>query len=335
MRFLLALVGFVVSAAMPAYGQNVAPHAIEIPSWFAETFLDVREDIRDAARDGKRLMLYFGQDGCPYCAQLMQTNFTQKNIVDKTRRHILPIALNIWGDRETTWLDGRTMTEKELAKFLKVQFTPTLLFFDEQGRIIVRANGYYPPHRFEAVLDYVSGRMETRQPFEEYMKRVSRESASPQLHQQSFFMRAPYDLRRKAGAKPLVALFETRYCAGCDELHREGFQRPEMQALLGKFDIARFSLSERSDVITPDGLATSADQWARSLKVTYTPTLVFFDATGKEVFRIEAYLRPFHLASSFDYVASGAYRGEPSFQRFISNRAERIREQGGKVELWE
>lgn len=334
MRFLLAIVGFVVSTAMPTYGQNVSPHAIDVPPWFAETFLDVGEDIRDAAKEGKRLMLYFGQDGCPYCALLMQ-NFTQRSIVDKTRKHILPVALNIWGDREVTWLDGRAMSEKELARFLKVQFTPTLLFFDEQGRIIVRANGYYPPHRFEAVLDYVAARMEARQPFEEYMKGVARESASPELHKQAFLMRPPYDLRRTPGAKPLVALFETRYCTGCDELHKEGFQRPEMQALLGKFDIARFALSERSDVITPDATRTTADQWARSLKVTYTPTLVFFDPTGKEVFRIEAYLRPFHLASSFEYVASGAYRREPSFQRFISARAERIREQGGKVELWE
>ena len=55
---------------------------------------------------------------------------------------------------------------------------------------------------------------------------------------------------------------------------------------------------------------------------------------GAEVFRIESYLRPFHLASGFDYVASGAYRAEPSFQRYIQGRAERIRAAGGHVDLW-
>jgi hypothetical protein len=35
-----------------------------------------------------------------------------------------------------------------------------------------------------------------------------------------------------------------------------------------------------------------------------------------------------------DYVASGAYQREPSFQRFIQARAERLRETGGVVELW-
>ena len=68
--------------------------------------------------------------------------------------------------------------------------------------------------------------------------------------------------------------------------------------------------------------------------MTFAPTIVFFAADGREVFRIDAYLRPFHLESSLDYVASGAYRDEPSFQRFIQARAERIRARGATVDLW-
>src|SRR5213592_4136888 len=98
-----------------AIAQTASPHAIEVPAWFSETFLDLREDVRDAAKEGKRLMIYFGQDGCPYCKALMQTNFTQPRIVEKTRRHFVALALNIWGDRQVTGLDGRTMPEKELA----------------------------------------------------------------------------------------------------------------------------------------------------------------------------------------------------------------------------
>ena len=162
MRFLAAL-SFAWRLRSPsarpvtAAAQAPSTHAIDIPPWFAETFLDFRDDVRDAAKDDKRLMVYFGQDGCPYCTQLMTTNFSQQRIVEKTRRHFVAIALNIWGDREVTWVDGRTMSEKALARALKVQFTPTLLFLDERGAIVARVNGYYPPHRFEAALDYVAG----------------------------------------------------------------------------------------------------------------------------------------------------------------------------------
>ena len=89
-----------------AAAQDVAPYAIAIPPWFVETFLDFREDVAEAAKQKRRVMLYFGQDGCPYCKLLMATNFSQRPIVEKMRRHFVAVALNIWGDRETTWLDN-------------------------------------------------------------------------------------------------------------------------------------------------------------------------------------------------------------------------------------
>ena len=317
----------------PARAAEPGEHAIAISPWFTETFLDFREDVAEAARDGKRLMVYFGQDGCPYCRELIQTNFSQKAIVDKTRRHFTAIALNIWGDREVTWTDGRKFSEKQFAAFLRVQFTPTLLFFDERGGVVARLNGYYPPHRFEAALDYVAARMESRLSLAEHLRSAARESASPAMHEEAFFLKSPYDLRRKQD-KPLAVLFETPYCAACDELHREGFRRREIRVLLARFDVARFALHEPTAIIAPDAARTNAADWARALGIGYAPSIVFFDASGKEVFRVESYLRAFHLRAALEYVASGAYRREPSFQRFVQDRARAMRDSGQAVDLW-
>lgn len=329
----LILFGALFGAAR-ACAQVASPHAIEIPAWFAETFLDLREDVRDAAKDGKRLMLYFGQDGCPYCTSLMQTSFRQPGIVDKMRRRFVAVSLNIWGDREVTGMDGKTMREKDFARRLKVQFTPTLVFFDETGSIVARLNGYYPPHRLEPAIDYVAGRMETKLTLAQHMNSAMREAASENLHDETFFQSKSRDLRRNAGAKPLAVLFETNFCSGCDEMHREGFKRPEVLEQIAKFDVVRFHIGDATELTTPAGKKMRADAWARELKVTYTPTIVYFDARGREVFRVEAYVRPFHLAGSFAYVASGAYAKEPSFQRFLQARAERQRERGKSVDLW-
>ncbi len=73
---------------------NPSPNAIDIPAWFQETFLDFREDVREAAKQGKRVMIYFGQDGCPYCRELMRVNFSQKDIVDQARGHFVAVAGN-------------------------------------------------------------------------------------------------------------------------------------------------------------------------------------------------------------------------------------------------
>jgi thioredoxin-related protein len=328
-------------AAAPAGGRaaqpapepfDPSPHAIEIPRWFNETFLDFREDVREAAAEGKRLLVYFGQDGCPYCKRLMQVNFGQKDIADKTRRHFNTVAINMWGDREVTWIDGKARSEKNFAAELGVQFTPTLLFFDEKGQVVLRVNGYYPPHKFRIALDYVSGHNEEKSSFADYLRQHDvREPASS-----VFLLKPPLDLaaHAKRSGRFVAVLFEQPHCAACDELHRQGFANPAVRELIAKLDFARVELFGREELVTPDGQTLTAAQWGQQLHLAYTPSIVFFDAAGKEVFRIETYLRPFHLASSLDYVVSRAYLRQPSFQRFIQARAEKIRRAGGGIELW-
>ena len=324
-----------VAAALPGHAQQASPHAIDIPNWFLESFLDFKDEAATAAKSGKRLMLYFGQDGCPYCRELMQANFSQKAIVDKTRKHFEAVALNIWGDREVTWTDGQRLSEKQFAKLLKVQFTPTLLFLDEQGQVTSRLNGYWPPHRFDAALDYVIARLDRKgTTLGDHVAQHAREAANPQLADEPFFLKPPYDLRRKPGAKPLAVLFETRHCKACDELHAEAFKRTEVKALIGRLDIVRFALGDATELTTPDGRRTTAMAWARDLQVGFTPAMVFFDAGHREVFRFDGYVRPFHVAGSLDYVVSGAYRTQPEFQRFLQDKAERARARGQTVDLW-
>ncbi|HZO04389.1 MAG TPA: thioredoxin fold domain-containing protein [Burkholderiales bacterium] len=321
MRNVLVALAFFANAAL----------AQEPPAWFTESLLDLREDVAEAASQGKRVMLYFGQDGCPYCKRLMEVNFRQATIVQKAQRQLVALALNIWGDREVTWTDGTVTSEKRLAAQLKVQFTPTLLFLDERGGIALRLNGYYPPHHFEAALDYVAGKISQK----EYRERLNREPASASLHPQPFFLAPPYDLRRKPGGKPLAVLFETPFCAQCDEMHAVAFQRPEVLAELGKFDVVRLAIAAAEPVTAPDGKKTSAEAWARALRVGYVPTLLLFDASGREVFRTEAYLRPFHISGALDYVSSRAYMREPSFQRFLQAKASDLRARGERVDLWD
>ena len=323
-----------LAAVAPAAAQQPSPHAIDIPRWFVEGFLDLREDAAAADRQGKRLLVYFGQDGCPYCTELMVNNFSQRSIVDKTRRHFDAIAINLWGDREVTMADGRTVSEKEFARLMKVQFTPTILFLDREARVVARLNGYLPPERFSAALDYVAGRLESRQTLGEYLQAKVKDEASPKLHDEPFLMQPPFDLRRKPGGRPLAVLFETRHCKPCDEMHAEGFQRAEVKAQIERFDIARFALTDPREIVTPDGRKTTAQAWARALGIGYTPSIVFFDAGKGEVFRVEGYQRPFHLAGSFEYVASGGWRSEPEFQRWLRAKAERLRAAGQPVDLW-
>jgi thioredoxin-related protein len=335
-RLLSALV---LTATLFAHGAPPAqgvpsPHAIDIPRWFSNSLLDFKDEIPEAAREGKRVMIYFGQDGCPYCKALMKANFGPGPIADKTRRHFVAIAINIWGDAEVTWIDGRRTTEKELARSLQVQFTPTLLFLETDGRIVLRLNGYVPPERFTHVLDHVIQRREREVSLAEYLSAQLREPEIPVRAPRPYLMRDPANLARAGRGRPLAVLFESPACKTCVEMHEEAFTRESMRPLLRGFDVARLLPGSPAALVTPDGRRADAGAWARDLRIDLYPTVVFFDAAGREVFRFDGYLRPFHIESAFDYVASGAHAREPQFQRHVQARAERLRAQGLAVDLW-
>jgi thioredoxin-related protein len=137
-RILLAL-----ALACGSFAARAQTH--EVASWFAESFLEFPQDVKEAAQDGKRLMLYFWQDGCPACRKMKETTFADRAIVDQTRRHFVAVALNVYGERELQWTDGRAMREKELARALNIRGTPTLLFLDQKGSVVLRLVGYVPP----------------------------------------------------------------------------------------------------------------------------------------------------------------------------------------------
>jgi len=306
------------------------------PSWFKTSFLDLQEDIAEAAENGKRLVLYFYQDGCPYCKKLLTVNFAQKSIVDKTRRNFDVLSLNMWGDREVVDLQGNTIKEKDLALKLRVMFTPTLIFFNEKGEVALRVNGYYKPTKFSTALDYVAGHNDEKMRFRDFLKTNLPPASHGKLHEKPYFSSAPYDLTKRTKDKEfLLVLFEQKQCPACDELHRDILLRQETEHEISKFDVVQLDMWSKTPLITTTGKQSTAQQWAKELDVQYAPTFVFFDAHGKEIIRMDVYLKSFHVQSVMDYVSSKTYLKEKSFQRYIDERAEEIRATGKIINLME
>lgn len=330
---LALLLAWVPSSAVAEKAEIRGIGVYSIPEWFKKSFLDLRADAAEAARNGKRLLVYFGQDGCPYCAELFNNNFSQSHIAGYARKHFDAVDINMWGDRGVTDFDSETLTEKQLAAKHKVWFTPTILFFDERGKQVLRVNGYYPPHQFLAALQYVAEKQESKLAFREYYAKLNPPPARGRLHAQPFFAPSPYDLTRAKG-RPIAVFFEQKDCAGCDRLHEKILPLPETLEQVRRFHAIQLDRWSDTKVVTPSGKRTTARAWADELNVLYVPTVVMFDA-GREVVRLEAMFRAFHVQSVMDYAASGAYKTEPSLQRFLQSRADRLRESGVVVDLWQ
>ena len=213
-------------------------------------------------------------------------------------------------------------------------YTPTLIFFDEQGKGILRTNGYYHPDKFNAVLDYVLKRLDKKEPFNTYLSRFTTSSATGLIHKEVETMSASYDFQKKpASADYYLVMFEQKQCQGCDELHKDILLRKESRALIKNFEVAVLDMWSDEKITKFNGEQIKIKNWAKQLGVQYAPTQIYFDKNGKEIFRVDAYLKAFHVQSVMDYVSSQAYKTQPNFQRYIEHRAEVLREQGIEVDI--
>ncbi len=307
------------------------------PDWFKISFMELEEDVAEAAEEGKRLMLLFHQNGCPYCNAFVEKNLAQKDIEDTLKTKFDVIEFNLWGDREVISVDGEIYSEKNFAAALGVQFTPTILFLTEDGGLSLRLNGYYGPDQFRAALDYVSNGMEKTQSFADYIAERVPEESSKKLIERAYFSGPVTDLAERPGKgeKPLLVMFEQGSCKNCETLHDKILASDQSQNLLNRFDVYQVDMWGRDEFSTPEGENTTGREWSKALNVSYAPTLILYDKDGKEVIRSEAFFKTFHTQSILDYVSTEAYQEEPSFQRYLSARAESLQEQGIDVNIWD
>lgn len=158
----LAAAGPAGAAAAP---ERPSPVAYTLPEWFQPSFLDFRRDVAEARQRGRHVMIFLHLDDCPYCARLLKENFVSGDNHDFMREHFDVIAVNVRGSLDVQWIDGVTYTEKGLAEHLKIRGTPTIIFLDQDAKMVLRIRGYREPRALRAALNYVQSRSYRSRPF--------------------------------------------------------------------------------------------------------------------------------------------------------------------------
>ena len=289
------------------------------PEWFKLSLGDLKADISEAAATGKTgIMVYFGQKRCAYCEQFLTENVGAPDIEHYIREHYDIIPVDIWGIEDIMDTNGETYSERELALRYKTNFTPSLVFYDLEGKPVFRLRGYYPPYKFRAALQYVTEGFYKEETFSEYLER-----AEPGvffmlagLNERDFFEEPPYDLDRskQPADRHLAVFFEQGDCHACDLLHTGPLNTPETLDAIARMEAVQLNMWSDTPVITPDGRETTAREWARELDLFYSPTIIFFDYNGKEIIRIDSVVQYYRLWGVLDYVNKEAYRTEPDYQ---------------------
>jgi thioredoxin-related protein len=300
-------------AADPGPGKVTGGKVSSHPDWFKESFLDIAEDVDEAAEQDKHVLLFLEMNGCPYCHKMIEENFRGSDYTDFIQERFDVIALNIRGDREVA-LDAETsLSEKALAERLDVRYTPTVLFLNQDNEPVARINGYRNPTDFKQVLDYVDSKAYQSQTLARYLD-AQREEARYRFRDHPLIKSASEVADLSAVTGPLALLFEDTACVACDALHDGHLAAPEVNEALKPFTVVRIDTQSNAPITAPDGIETTERQLAADLGIEYRPSLVLFDGkpgSKREIARIEGMLYRYHFTGVLEYVGGGHYRDYP------------------------
>jgi len=147
---------FFGAAAATAGDAPLRSDGIHTQPWMKSlSFLDLKEDLEEAKANGKGLVILFEQPGCGSCERLHEENFSKKELVSYITKHFDVIQINMFGDNEVTDFEGNVTSEREVTQDLMINFSPTTIFYGNDGKELFRVPGYLKPYYYQSAFEYV------------------------------------------------------------------------------------------------------------------------------------------------------------------------------------
>jgi thioredoxin-related protein len=120
-----------------------------------------------------------------------------------------------------------------------------------------------------------------------------------------------------AGKRGLMVYFGQADCAYCEALLETNFKDPEIVAYTqAYFDVVPIDIWGDRVVITTTGKVLTEKALALEKETNFTPSIVFYDTDGDEVFRLRGYYPPYKFRAALEYVADRHYH-RSSFREYL------------------
>ncbi len=317
-------------------GQVIGIADAVFPGYFKDSFLDFREESAEAVEAGKHMLVFADLKGCPYCAQMLEDNFTKTEKEGGNRelieKNFDSIHINIKGSREVAFNETTEVTESELAQVLKVSFTPTLLFMNAKNKVVARVNGYRSAREFKQVLNYVKEKAYEKTDFPSYRLAHLKDTVYTLLPHDAFTDITDF---QKASMldKPLAILFEDKTCDECNNFHKEILDLEETKALMKPLNFVRLDALSDKKIIDTRGNKTTAGEWLKKEGISYRPALLFF-AEGQEKVSLTGLIKSFHFQQLLSYMGKKKYNQYDDFIEYGEEYSKAILESGKDIDIW-
>ena len=300
------------------------------PEWFIDNpFLDLEEVKDEAINQGKKgVMILFTTQGCSYCSQFIKRSLGDSDIAKRVQNQFSSIGLEIFDDAEMITPVGVTMSVKQFAIQEGVGFAPTLLFFDKDGRRVLRQIGYQSPDRFLELIDFVVDKQYESQSLSEFIasKTPKKLTASyyTKLKEDALFDTPPFALDRShfAATEPLMVLFEKAGCPECESFHNDVLKLEDIRFALTGFQIVRMDVDDdETQVLLPNGMLSTPAKWFKQSDFSRLPALMFYNETGDLSLKTDAYVLHHRMMNSINYMREKAYLKDWTYQQFARSKA--------------
>jgi thioredoxin-related protein len=126
---------------------------------------------------------------------------------------------------------------------------------------------------------------------------------------------------RDRGKFGIVVYYGQKRCAYCERFFETNLGDDAIARYLREhFDVIPVDIWGIEDFIDTDGNSYTERELSLRYKTNFTPSLVFYDARGKPVYRLRGYYPPYQFRAVLTYVAEGFYKVE-KFRDYLA-RAE-------------
>ena len=154
-------------------------------------WMSMNEALAAQKKQPKKIFMDAYTDWCGPCKLLDRNTFTNKDVIDFVNKNYYPVKFNAEGTETVKYQDfvfenpghdpsrkGRNSTH-EFARAMKITGYPSLVFFDEQGKLIGPIPGYRTPQQLELFLklfkDEDYKRITSNEAFQEYSENFTYE----------------------------------------------------------------------------------------------------------------------------------------------------------------
>ena len=172
-------------------------------------------------------------------------------------------------------IDGNVTTIRNFAEVSKARLTPTLIFYGIENEQLVKIVGFYPPEKFNRVLDYIDGGYHKKVKLSEYLRSSTTGTMAklqPVNYQYDFLTAPPHDLQRSSNdaERPLLVIFDEPGCVACLRFHKRVLSDDKVSQSITTHDAILLDRTDNtSKLVLPDGRTLTPQQWANELQLSY------------------------------------------------------------------